>query len=102
MVMGKMEDIGEIIKATNMRDINEVAEAKRRIREILTKKAEYIRDIVRMCEADAKVIISALLQNDMETARRMCDITVREAHNLIRKCADLRNGIEEIKRLGEW
>ena len=101
-VMGKMEDIREIIKATNIRDINEIGEAKKRIREILTTKAEYIRDIARMCETDAKVIISALLQNDMATAGRLCEEVVREAKNLVSKAMDLRRDIGEAEDFGRW
>jgi len=102
VVMGKMEDIREIIKATDMRDRDAIAEAKERIRQILLTKAEYIRDITRMCLANAEVMISALQHNDTATAERMCDIVVREANNLITKGVDLARDIEKADKFGRW
>jgi len=90
-----MEDIGEIIKRVNLRDSDDIARAKEEIKEMLTTRAEYMRDIARMCEASADVLISALEENDMRHAKDMCETIVREANNLITKGMDLRRGLEE-------
>jgi len=99
--MGKMEDIREIIRATNLRDGDDIARAKEEITEILTTKAEYMLDIARMCEASADVLISALERKDMRHAKEMCEIIVREANNLITKSMDLRRGLEEAEHFLE-
>ena len=99
MVMPVREEIRDIVRAVDMRDDDAIAEAKKRIRQILIAKAEYMRDIARMCEVDAKVVISALLQNDFATAARLCEIVVREANNIVSKGMDLRRDIAEAENL---
>jgi len=94
-VMREMEDIREMVKRTNLQDSDSIAETKERIREIITAKADYVRDLARICEQNAEVMLSALQHNDFATAGRMCDIVVREANNLITKGVDLRRDIEE-------
>jgi len=84
-----------------MRDSDDIARAKEEIKEIIIAKAGYLRDLAKMCEVDAKVLISALLQNDFATAGRLCDIVVREANNLITKGMDLRRDIEEAEHFWE-
>ena len=93
--MRKMRDIGEITKRANLRDSDDIARAKEKIKEIITAKADYVRDLARLCEQNAEIILSALQHGDIKTAGRMCDIVVREANNLITKGVDLRRGLEE-------
>ena len=100
--MGEMEDIREVIKATDMRDADAITEAKERIQQILREKAEYMRDIARMCLANTELMLSALEHNDNATAGRMCDLAVREANNLITKGVDLRRDMEEAEKFGRW
>jgi len=95
MVIGKMENIREVIKRVNLRDSDDIARAKEEIKEMLTTRVEYMRDIARMCEQSADVLISALKQNDLRNAKDMCETIVREANNLITKGVDLRRGLEE-------
>ena len=99
--MGKMEDIREIIRATNLRSRDDMARAKEEIKEIITTKADYVRDLARLCEQNAEIILSALQHGDIKTAGRMCDIVVREANNLITKGIDLRRDIEEAEKIWE-
>jgi len=85
-----------------MRDNDAIAEAKERIHQILMAKAEYMRDIARMCIANADVVISALQQKDIATAERLCEAVVREADNLVSKGMDLRRDVAEAENLGRW
>jgi len=96
-----MRDIGEITKRANLRDSDDIARAKEEIKEIITAKADYVRDLAKMCEVDAIVLISALQHGDIKTAGRLCDIVVREANNLITKGVDLRRDIEEAEHFWE-
>ena len=97
-----MEDIEEIIRHTNWRDGDAIAEAKERIRQILIAKAEYMRDIAKMCEVDANVMVSALLRNDIATAERLCEAVVRGANKLVSKGIDLRRDIAKAEDFGGW
>ena len=99
--MRKMEDIREMVKRTNLRDSDSIAETKERIKEIIIAKADYMRDLARLCEQNAEIILSALQHGDIKTAGRMCDIVVREANNLITKGIDLRRDIEEAEKIWE-
>jgi len=96
-----MEDIGEIVKRANLRDSDSIAETKERIREIITTKADYVRDLARLCEQNAEVMLSALEHNDFATAGRMCEILLREANNLITKGVVLRRDIEKAEHFWE-
>ena len=99
--MGKMEDIREIIRHTNMRDSDAIEATKIRIQQIITQKADYVRDLARMCVEAGNAMLSALQMGDTKTAGRMCDIVVREANNLITKGVDLRRDIEEAEHFWE-
>jgi len=90
-----------MVKRTNLRDSDSIAETKEQIQQILREKAEYVRDLARVCEQNAEVMLSALQHNDFATAGRMCDIVVREANNLITKGVDLRRDIEEARHFWE-
>jgi len=90
-----------MVKRTNLRNSDSIAETKEQIQQILREKAEYVRDLARLCEQNAEVMLSALQHNDFATAGRMCDIVVREANNLITKGVDLRRDIEEARHFWE-
>jgi len=94
-VIGKMEDIGEIIRHTNMRDADAIEETKQRIKEIVRAKADYVRDIARMCEQMAEVLLTTIERSDFASAKRYCDLLVREGNNIASKGMDLRRDIEE-------
>ena len=96
-----MRDIREIIRATNLRSREDIARAKEEIKHIITAKADYVRDLARLCEQNAEIILSALQHGDIKTAGRMCDIVVWEANNLITKGIDLRRDIEEAEKIWE-
>jgi len=94
--MGKMEDIREIIRHTNMRNSDAIEETKQHIKEIVRAKADYLRDIARMCEQMAEVLLTAIERSDFASAGRYCDIIVREGNNMVSKGMDLRRDIEEV------
>ena len=96
-----MEDIREIIRATNIRDRDDIERAKERIREIITAKVDFVRGLAKMCEADAKVIISAILESDFATAGKLCDIVIEEAKDIVAKGIELRRDIDEVEHFLE-
>jgi len=96
-----MEDIREIIRATNTRDRDDVERAKERIREIIIAKVDFIRGLAKMCEVDAKVIISAVLESDFAIARKLCDVVIQEAKDIVAKGTELRRDIDEVEHLLE-
>jgi len=90
-----MRDIRDMIRETNMRDRDEIEATEERIREILREEADYVRDLAKVCEQSAEMLLSAVEHSDIKTAQRMCDYLVREANNLITEGIKLRRDMEE-------
>ena len=101
VVMGIMEDIREIIRHTDLQDRDAIEATKIRIRQIITQKADYMRDLARMCVEAGNAMFSALQMGDIKTAGRICEIIMREANNIITKGTDLMRDIEEAKLFEE-
>ena len=79
-----------------MRDSDAIEETKQHIKEIVRGKADYLRDIARMCEQMAEVLLTAIERSDFASAKWYCELLVRETNNMVSKGMDLRRDMEEV------
>ncbi|MCD6139245.1 MAG: hypothetical protein J7J91_11890 [Deltaproteobacteria bacterium] len=93
-----MRKVRDILMSANRRDMEDMERALQEAKVVAQIKADYVRDLARVCVETASAIISALRNNDVEVAGRMCDILLRDAEDTVAKARELRDDLGEIER----
>jgi len=96
--MGKMRKVRDILMSANRRDMEDMERALQEAKVVAQIKADYVRDLARVCVETASALMSSLYNDDFGMAERMSAILLQNAEDTVAKARELRDDLGEIER----